>query len=280
MYTLEAYLEELRADVERGLEDPLQIGKTRAFVDELSSAREDVKNGKRFQVIPIQDTDADMIYVNRLDSLFTRERLGRMPKQKDGKKREKEPENVLEEPEILVGKENGRPACAIWFAYSPPHYRGNIFVEKIYVAEQFRKKGYATALLEEAIELHHDHAGRVELHAPEHVIPYYLRIGFFKTYDDCHSDEGSDLTMVLPLTLSAYAELRNEEKEYHAFFDKHEEVMDPLIFSNWKNRIKREMQRKWNDKKDTFDVNRFDFENNPFLIPLRACLPAAYKSDK
>ncbi len=216
-FDLDAYRKELMEQRNNGDLTEEELAEALTFVDPVKRQRPTchIEIGEREENDPL---------VCRLEDLYYRQLFGR-PRNEDDHR-------LITE--VLLGSVDGKPGGALWYALEPtPDYKRCVYLDMLYVLEEFRGTKLGTNLLLELVQrTPEDHC--IITYAWKPAIEFYRQHGFLTTNQKAEK-EGMDeddvqefLKMVLPLTnasFNRYAKDKGEE-----YFEGFEEMMSSLSF--------------------------------------------------
>jgi len=141
----------------------------------------------------------------RLENLYYRELFGRKSNEDDDHLNN----------EIIVGHINNRPAGALWYSIAPtPAYNNCVYLDMLYVRNDFRNTGLGTHLLLHLLEQTPPNECIIT-HAWKPALDFYSKHGFLITEEDYEKDGQFFQKMVLPLSKRSFDRYCREKEGNH-----------------------------------------------------------------
>jgi len=243
LYTLEDYRKSLERDFQRGLLDPEEYAEALTRISPPNI-------GKRDTTIHLDNCSDDDPTVMKLEDLYYRELFGRTRNESDAKL----------PTQALLASIQEKPAGALWYASEPARsYRHCIYLDMLYVREEFRGSKVGTNLLLELLSHREDEHGIVT-YAWKPVVEFYLRHGFLPTEQEEEKEEELFQKMILPLTKGAFQHYAQQQ---------HEEALECYeeTIAAYTGKFGSEFWERMITAIDRFgDEENQDFARNPFTV--------------
>lgn len=95
----------------------------------------------------------------------------------------------------LVAEEKDTQSGAAWYYYNDTLAGRTVFLERLYILPEYRRKSHGQALLEHLVEREKSLCEGIQLIAPESAIPFYSKLGFRRIGKE-HSDGRQNFSLL------------------------------------------------------------------------------------
>lgn len=234
------YIEELKKQASEGLITDEEYKESLAFIEA------DIGQKTETSSITIESyPNPDEEVLRRFHDLFYREIFER-PKNKS----DEDNECVFQEVDRFVAKIEGKIIGLAEYANEPcEKYEHSTYLDKLIVVKKHRGKNVSRQLLEHVVRDTYQINGINELilHAPEYLMHFYQKLGFFTDYEIFKEGEVPLKRFVLPYDSHARSKIEEIEENEDIRIQEHYERLD---------------------KYKTFSKENIDIDENPFLYLL------------
>jgi GNAT superfamily N-acetyltransferase len=205
-FNMDEYKQDLNAQFLGGLISEEELAQALQILDRSNRS---IKVSIDLERRPEDDED-----VLRMKDLYYRTLFGRVQQEQDHKL----------VTDVIFGSVSGKPAGALWYAQSPtPDYRGCVYLDMLYVLEEFRGSGLGTNLLLGLLQqTPEDHC--IITYAWKPSIDFYQRHGFLLADQAAEKEDEHFEKMVLPLTKKSFDKYCR--RKGHGYLDGFEEMAD------------------------------------------------------